>query len=343
MSAGMPKEWLAVRLSALGDVVLTTGVLDFWQRTRGFRFRVLTRAANAPVFEGHPAVDGVVGLTDGDLSGAAWGATVRRLAREHAGLGLMDLHGTLRSRLLGGLWPMLAGGPVRRYPKFGLERRLLGLLPASWRDAVAERRLLALNVPQRYALAVEPSAPDRALLRPRVWLTSRETDEAAGLLFSLGLDPSRPPVALHPFATHELKAWPGDHWLDLVALLDRAGRDWVVVGRSERPLFPGHPRDLTNRTGLRATCGLLAGCTALVTGDSGPMHLATAVGTPVLALFGPTSAAWGFTPSGPRDRVMELELPCRPCSLHGKSGCDRDKECLRRIWPDQVAAALDSL
>jgi len=70
------------------------------------------------------------------------------------------------------------------------------------------------------------------------------------------------------------------------------------------------------------------------------MHLATAVDTPLLALFGPTTRAWGFMPQGKNVRVLEKELPCRPCSLHGKRICTRGHECLERISAHEVMDGL---
>jgi ADP-heptose:LPS heptosyltransferase len=66
------------------------------------------------------------------------------------------------------------------------------------------------------------------------------------------------------------------------------------------------------------------------------MHLASAVDLPVLALFGPTTREWGFYPAGERDKVLELNLPCRPCSLHGARGNAKDCLCMRGIRPEEV-------
>jgi ADP-heptose:LPS heptosyltransferase len=113
-----------------------------------------------------------------------------------------------------------------------------------------------------------------------------------------------------------------------------------VLGRSDaQSPLPG-PRDLTNQTGLRQSAALIARSRCLVTGDSGPMHLGTAVDTPVIALFGPTTVHWGFFPSGPADRVLEPDMPCRPCSLHGGKGCGRPDPCMAAISPEEVLEAL---
>ncbi len=323
----MQKRWLVFRLSALGDVVLTTGVLAHWSAMRDWRFHVLTKQAFAPVFEGNPVVDAVIAAGEDDLRMPRLVPWFRELALEYKGWGLIDLHGVLRSRLLGALWR----GPVLRYPKHAMARRLF--LQSGGR--LCRSRLLAANVPQRYALAAGTAAPDAAALLPRLYLSDAELEWGR----------ARAPkgcVALHPYAAHVHKAWPEGHWRELAAMLDARGIPWVLIGRGNR-FFPGDARDFTDRSTLRESAALLAACSVLVTGDSGPMHLATAVGTPVVGLFGPTTREWGFFPSGPRDIVLEQDLPCRPCSLHGKKPCPDAGKCLALIRPEAVLDALTRL
>ncbi len=329
------RPWVVCRLGAMGDVLLLTGVLDFWRRERGLHFVVLTRAAWAGLFTGHPAVDRVVGVEEADLRLAAFITLGRRLAREHPGAGLLDLHGVIRSRLLGQFWP----GTVRRYPKFSLERRLY----LRFRWVFLRRRLERLNTPQRYALALERTPPPASALAPRLWLTEEELHTAAGRMESASLMPP-PVVALHPFATHPAKAWPWQRWQELLHLLDAAGWAWYFMGRGSLPqgmrATSRGGQGFLNRLTPRESAALLARSQALVSGDSGPMHLATAVGTPLLALFGPTTSAWGFMPEGSGVRVLQKELPCRPCSLHGKGVCSRGQECLERITAMEVMYGL---
>ncbi|HEU6436519.1 MAG TPA: glycosyltransferase family 9 protein [Nitratidesulfovibrio sp.] len=361
----LPKTWLVVRLSALGDVVLTTGVLLWLHRTRGWRFVVLTRPQWAPVFRNHPAVDRVTTVDPRDLHPAALPGFVRGLAASLPGAGLLDLHGTLRSRLMGLLWP----GAVRRYPKFSLERRLF--LRSGGR--LFRQRLCACNVTQRYALAVEDAPPPRGQLLPHIVLDETERERGLALLHEAGLEcptasgggsggassARRPLVALHPYSTHPDKAWLAEAWRDLAGRLSAAGHAWFVVGRSDGkggaqggeswPLsgMVAHVRaaggcaaDFTDRTDLRETCALLAAADVLVTGDSGPMHLAAGVETPVVALFGPTTREWGFYPEGPRDVVLETGDACRPCSLHGSNRCAHSGRCMSGLTPEAVFAAV---
>lgn len=325
-----PKHWVMVRLSAMGDVVLTTGVLEYWRREFGMTFTVITRVEWAGLYVGHPAVREVVGLQKEELGLGKLLEKWRTLVRRYEGSGLIDLHGTLRTRILGALWK----GPVRRYAKMAMERR--AFLTSGGR--LGAERLLQWNVPQRYAMALpelcEKGVPERSELLPKVFLGEAEQSRGLKLLAGCGVAGQRP-AALHPYATHANKAWDAQKWVALGKDLDNRGVPWIVVGRDAQGLDGlkqlAKKRDFTSRTSLRETCAILAGCRVLVTGDSGPMHLASAVNTPVIALFGPTTAHWGFYPAGKLDRVVERPESCRPCGLHGGAPCKKGLACLAGV------------
>lgn len=345
------------RLSSMGDVSLTTGVLRWLNQRHGWTFSVLTKPAWTPIFEGHPAVRSVLELPPGKLSTdmLSTGAFLRYARGLAAGAegsvplgsGLLDLHGSLRTRLLSLLWK----GPVRRTRRLGLERRIF----LASRGRFFEDALLRYTVTQRYALAVEAVAPPRNELLPVIYLTdaeravAQERLERAGIAVAIknstvaadnfSTRRGQPPlVALHPYAAHSLKTWPEDRWRELTARLDAKHIRWFVLGQGKA--FLGGPADFTGQTSLRESCALLARADVLVTGDSGPMHLAGGVGTPVAALFGPTGPHWGFYPQGPRDIVLERPLACRPCSLHGKAGCKNGHACMLSITTNDLFAAI---
>lgn len=326
------RHWVVIRLNALGDVLLTTGVLRHWHETRALRFSFITRNAWLPLLNGHPAVEEAVGLEPEALRGMNWLRTASCLAGRFSREGLVDLHGVPRTRLLQLLWQ----GQVRTYPKYALRRRLFG----TYGVRRLLKPLLAHSVPQRYSLAMETQAPPREVLRPVLYLTEAERCRARELL---GSQANRT-VLLHPFATHANKRWPETHWRDLIERLDADGVPWRLLGRTD-----GRTRSWTdafadcsliNRTDLRLSAACIAGAACLVSGDSGPMHMGTAVETPVVALFGPTHRVWGFYPSGRQDQVLEVPLACRPCSLHGGKRCSQNNACMRGITADSVYDAV---
>lgn len=346
MKGSAVRSFVVYRLSALGDVVLTTGVLNYWHQQYGWRFTVVTRSEWASVFYGHPAVDKTIELSREQLQFPAILSTFRTIAYEHKGQGLIDLHGTLRSRLLALLWR----GSVFSYKKSSLERRLF--LCASWnsiRDWSAQR-LQRWNVPQRYALAFNQEVPLRRKVTPVIFVSEEEKKHALHLLQNVqrplytGINSkSKHLVALHPYSTHAHKAWLPSAWQALANALSEANIDWFIIGRGAHNIDITGGTDFSNQTTLRETCALLEQADVLVTGDSGPMHLAGAVGTPVVALFGPTTKEWGFYPEGEQDVILESNMPCRPCSLHGSSDCPHGTQCMNTITPGTVMQAVKQI
>lgn len=360
MTAKFPQQWLVYRLSALGDVVLTTGVLDYLHSRFGWTFVVVTRTAWVSVFHGHKAVRHVIGLEKHELKMPKMLGVFGNIIKNHKGFGLLDLHGTLRSHILSLMWRLhaLAHGTmpkVYRYPKFTSLRRRFLTEENAQRKAKYAVKLLQYNVPQRYVMAVTSTPPDRQELLPTITLTHEERTRAQEFLRVTGLgasaeakletktDAQRPLVALHPYATHAHKAWLPQYWQALADALTAAKIPYFVVGQGHSVIK--NPRaDFSNSTSLRECCALIAEADILITGDSGPMHLAGAVQTPVIALFGPTCEEWGFFPAGEKDKVLEIKgLSCRPCSLHGSKACTHHSACMNDITPDMVMEEVESL
>src|SRR3989304_6567858 len=103
----------------------------------------------------------------------------------------------------------------------------------------------------------------------------------------------------------------------------------------------GRVINLAGKTTLRELASLMERCDLVVTNDSGPLHMAGALGKPVVALFGPTVEEFGFTPLNNQSLVLSKDLPCRPCSLHGSNRCPLGHHhCMNTIQPDEVFEAV---
>jgi heptosyltransferase-2 len=103
----------------------------------------------------------------------------------------------------------------------------------------------------------------------------------------------------------------------------------------------GRVTNLAGKTRILETAAVIERSVVFIGNDSGLMHLAEAVGVPVVALFGPTVEAFGYYPSLPASKVIERSLPCRPCSRNGRRPCPRGtQECLTGIPVDWVEEAL---
>ncbi|MBQ4616192.1 MAG: glycosyltransferase family 9 protein [Mailhella sp.] len=330
------KHMVAVRFSSMGDVVLTTGVLLDWHKKNGTMFTVVTKEAFEPLFENHPAVESVIGCDEKDLHGQAQPILFRAIMEKYKDSPLLDLHRNLRTGMMARIWR----DAIILYKKMAFARRLFLWSKGRFYGDVLRK----YNVPQRYAIGLydEEKVPAASELRPCIFLSEEEKAAAAERLAPLR-DENAPLVALHPFATHSAKSWPIDIWMTFASLLRKNGIRYFWVGKGDAMPDSEADKSFVNATSLRELSALISEADVLVTGDSGPMHLATAVQTPVLAMFGPTCKEWGFFPSGEKDRVIQLDMPCRPCSLHGSGACSKDNACIMGITPEQILEELKDM
>lgn len=328
----MPENHLVIRLGSLGDVLLTTGVLSSWSRSLGCRFHVVTKSGFSDIFKHHPGVETVIPVNAENLTPRGWCNFCAELKRNYSSMDLIDLHANLRTFFLKLIWP----GKIYSYPKMGLCRRLYARTGLHF----FQNKLLEKNVPQRYHAALSVEHEDQSNLTPELFFWPAETGQALEKMTDAGLN--RKTICLHPYATHQAKAWPVEKWKKLCFLLEKNNYNWIIVGQHDPALYPLDPRDFTNQTSIRETAAIISHCRTLVTGDSGPMHLASAVNTPVIGLFGPTSKEWGFYPCGPEDIIIESDLACRPCSLHGKTTGKCRIKCMDQLEPQQIINILNT-
>ena len=333
----MPPNILLVRFSAIGDILLLTPLVRALRRKHpDARLTVVTRTGFAPLLERNPRISEVIGW-DPLTSLSDLGRRLRDLPFTHR----LDLHDSVRSRLL--RWH--AGGPWTTYPKHRLAR---AALIHTHRDLYRDRRPVA----ERYFDAARglDVTPDGGSLE--MFLSRADLEAAEGFLTARGLGRSRQLIAVAPGAAHFTKRWPTHHWMALVRRLVEAGNDVIVLGGPQdlaigEAVAAAGGESAATAAGafdLPGSAALLKRTRALVSGDTGLMHLATAVETPVIALFGPTVEQFGFFPYRAKSAVLQRELSCRPCSAHGGPRCPlKHHRCLQDLQPGDVLEALRRL
>ena len=318
----------------IGDFVRCHTVVKLLkQRFPSAAIDILTTSMVAPLLDYMPGVrKGVVAdLPRKRLALSDHRALAQRLRAEGYGRALV-MPRTWKSALA----PLLAGIPRRTgfvgEGRFGLindlrfgERRLPRMV-----DRCA---MLALPkgeaAPAQWPLPeLKVSASERAAWRQR-----------------LGLAPDgRPVIALAPGAIGPSKRWPAAAYADLARRLAAEGHwIWVIGGPSEKELAAeiadgADIRDLTG-SDLRNAILALAAATVAVSNDSGLLHVAAALRTPAVGIFGPTSP-WHWAPLNPIAAVIETadELPCRPCH---KPVCRLGHHrCMRDISVERVAMSI---
>jgi heptosyltransferase-2 len=323
----LPARILVVRYSALGDVVLATSVLEpLRRRFPGARIEWVTDPLYAPLLEGLPEIAQVHRLArDGEDGALAVAARVR--GRFDLAI---DLQNKARSAVVVHAAASHRAAFRRRSPLQAL-RALFGEDPP----------LVRAHQTSLYAEALAPLGIDA------VGPTKVSLSEQARTLAADAVGAIRPPiVAIAPGARWATKRWPAARFAAVADALAADGCRIVLCGgpgdRAAFDAFRAAARaevaaDLSFLP-IDALAAAIARVQLLVACDSGPVHLATAVGTPVLALFGPTSAArWGPPAPG---RALSLGLACSPCSNHGSETCpEGHHRCLGDLAPEAVVAA----
>jgi heptosyltransferase-2 len=172
----------------------------------------------------------------------------------------------------------------------------------------------------------------------------------AGLLVDEGLHEGQPFLCVAPGSRRATKRWTRAGFAEVISAAAAEGLRSVLVGTTrERDLclrLAAESRSeavvIAGRTGVRDLIALVARASVVLANDSGTAHVASAVGTRVVSVFGPTSPADGRAPFGPIHRVVERKgLDCRPCGTHGHRVCPRlHFRCMREIDPAEVSARL---
>ena len=321
-----PSSILVVRYSALGDVVLATSLLEpLRRRYPKARIEWVTDAPYAPLLEGLPELAAVH-----VLSRDGWGSTIALASRL---LGRFDLTIDLQNKLRSGALALAASRArivFRRRTALQALRALFGSDPPlkkAHQTRLYASPLASLGVPGPGRVKVSLSPQARALAEDAL----RGVEGA---------------VAIAPGARWATKRWPAERFAEVADALARDGHPIVLCGGPGdrdafavfRSVYRGPVAADLSPLPIDALAAAVARVRLLVACDSGPVHLATAVGTPALAHFGPTSAVrWG--PEAP-GRSLSLGLPCSPCSNHGGNFCPvGHHRCLADMAPQAVLAA----
>jgi len=222
------------------------------------------------------------------------------------------------------------------------------------RDDLARHHVWQFFKPARFAGAMPPPPGE---LRVEFPLTAADGEEARRLLASAGLDECPFLIAVHPAASKPPRAWHPRRFAEAArrvaaprggAVLLLGGPDDAAVAAELRAELGCRHVDLTGRTSVRTMTALLARAGLFLGNDSGPMHLAAAAGTPVVALFGPGSPERTGPISEPwRCRVITRRYPCSPCRQDFFEECWPARSgkpfCLEEITVDEVVRACEEL
>jgi len=334
---------LIVRTDRIGDVILSTPVIKTMRDNYPDAFISMMVSPYArEVVEGNPYLDEVLvydkdGKHKGWLKSMAFAAHLRERRFDLA----LVLHPTNRVHLL-----VFFAGIGRR---LGYDRKMGFLLTDRIKHLkhLGEKHELEYNLDIVRHLGIEVT--DKEIFMP----IKKESENWADDTFrALNFKKTDKIIAVHPAASCPSKIWPKERFAALAdSLIEKYGvKVLFISGPKDTGLVQGlmkHMRhqasDLSGRSTVSQTASLLKRCRLFISNDSGPVHIACAVGTPVISIFGRGQAGlsprrWG--PTGKSARILHKKTGCIECLAHN---CVRRFECLRAISVADVLGAADEL
>jgi heptosyltransferase II len=158
-------------------------------------------------------------------------------------------------------------------------------------------------------------------------------------------------IALFPGAMHYTKRYPADMFVKFINATSDKFHFWLLGSKDEvgitSKIYIASKDKSTDYGGcfsLSELIDVIALSDAVITNDSGPMHIAAALGKPQIAIWGATHPRLGFAPLNSKARLIKKDLKCQPCSLHGNDKCPRDHfKCMLRISPNELVTELSKL
>jgi lipopolysaccharide heptosyltransferase II len=342
-----PRRILLLRIERIGDLVMALpAIADVRSLAPDAAIDLVVGSWNAELAGAAPAVSRVLTLDAAWLAREGTGQSLRGLLRTartwrtHCYDLAINFEPDVRSNLLtaaaGAAWAVGYGsGGGGALLDVALEYDTRAHTTANARRLVAAALGPTPQVAADTLLTIPPSARSRAETR-------------------LGLH-ARPLVGIHVSGGRDIKQWDPARFATVAERLVRErGATIVLTGATaDRPLVDrvkvelprDHVIDATGEDSLLGLAALVQQMDVMLTGDTGPMHIAAAVGTPVVAVFGPSDPV-RYSPGGPRDRVVRIDLPCAPCNrirLPPARCVGHTPDCLDGISANQVFEATVSV
>lgn len=343
---------LIVKLSAIGDVIHTLPALVSFRRSYpDAHISWLVEEAGAELLQGHEAVDRVVVWRrrqfQNDFKHFHWGraaglfGAVLKQVRDRRYDMVIDFQALMKSAM----WVFLSKGKRKVGFGRGMEHSEGSYLVLNERIPPVSMEVHALD---RGLIMLERIGVPHETVSYQFPHDARAAAEVDDFLAKSAVPKQTPLVVIHPMARWQTKLWFNDRFASLADALHEQGIQTVLSGSAGDA---GILDDIAGRMksrclrfdgrgGLRHLAALCRRANVVVSTDTGPMHLAAAVGTPVVALFGPT-APNRTGPHGELHQVIEAQVSCRPCfKRRCESTVVEQYGCMKRIEVSRVVETV---
>ena len=333
MASITPQRVLLTRLKFIGDVILTTPIIESVRMALPDAFIAYLGGKEAvSLLEGNEYLSEIIPYDFGASGGREFARVVKLLRRRRFDL-TIDMFNNPRSALL--TW--LSGAPVR----VGLERSVRSALyTVRVRDDGQPKTPVEFHAQFLKAIGIPSTAT-----MTRITLLEDEREQALRMI----PDGSGPLVGIHPGATWPAKRWLPERFAALAdELQERGARVFFSAGARDLEVIrevlesTGRPPMVLPVMPLRQLAAVISWCNAFVSNDAGPMHISAALGVPTIGIFGPGEENIWFPYEKSKGHVaVRHDVPCHPCH---KDFCPRAgegfMECMKQLEVERVIEAL---
>jgi len=327
----------------IGDVVLTTPLLKTLKTgLPGIQTHMLVSRGTEAVLSSHPHADRVLCFDSEKAENIRYAANFIIRLRKEKYDAVIDLTGNDRSAL----FTRVSGARVRI--GYAGENRLRENLAYNLQIQAV---LGSIHTVDHHLKAAEIFGLHAEDIHPFIAVTSDQRLRVNSLLSARGINPSESFAIIHPGARRPYKSWPPERFARIgdyvirtygLHLLVSGSREEETVCAAIAEKMREKALNLAGQVPLSDLPALISKSRCLIGNDSAPIHISTAVSTPVIALFGPTDGKiWG--PRRAQDRILGAEFPCRPCG-HSRAFCPLGEQyCMSAISFASVRAAVDDV
>jgi len=315
------QKLLIIRLSSIGDVILTTPVLAAIKKKypdASIDFVVMESFKDA--ISGNPHIDHLILFDKKKYQGVGGIYRFAQTLRSKRYDLIIDLHAKIRSRLIAFFIP----GKVRRYKKRAL-----------WKSVLVPLRLVRYHVDDTIVRNYF-----RPLEKMHVYFTREDVRFDFDARDSAKVKPYHGAVIMAPGAANHTKQWPPSHFAALGRMLDApivliGGKDEHQLCQEICQTLGDRCQNLAGQLSLKESGALIAAAKFIVCNDSGPFHIARGTQTKAYVIFGPTDP--NMFSYNQKTVLIYAGLDCAPCSLHGDKECPQGHfDCMRSLTPEKV-------
>jgi ADP-heptose:LPS heptosyltransferase len=323
---------LIIRLSSLGDVILTTPLIKAVKKLYPESIiDYCTKAEYSEIIRTTPGVGNII-EADNDLTFKNLKVLKKKLKQNNYDL-IIDAHNKLNTFYL----RLFMHGKKFKLRKYSFRKFLF----------VNFKINLMKDLPpvfQRY-LDILPNKPGNIF--PEITGDFSAAKKIADFLSSLNIQPTSNIICIIPSSKHFTKTYPPELFAEIINMFDTEKYIFLLVGKGKDKInidliiskTGNNVYNLCDKFNIIELAELMKRCSSVLTGDTGPMHIAEAAGAPIIMLAGSSVKEFGFYPQSVKAVILENNLiSCRPCSHIGRDKCPKGHfKCMREISPSKIA------